>query len=195
MAKHDITIAMGKTLVKTLRWEAPPIIYRPITGITQSAPVTITCPTHGVPTGWRVAVVSVKGMTDINAENTPPKAKDYHKASAVDGDTLTINDINSSGYKAYTTGGYVQYNTPVDMTGFTARMQIKDRVGGTVLLDVSPYIALDNSEKKITITIPAAITEAITFTKGVYDLEMASPAGVVTELLSGSVVVTKEVTT
>ena len=200
---YDFVIKQGKTFSRVLRWEAPPIIYKPITGISQSAPVSITSTAHGVPSGWRVAIVSVKGMTDINAANSPPKAKDYNKASAVDGDTIILNNVNSTDFKAYTTGGYIQYNTPVNMDGYVARMKIKDKIGGTVLLSTevadTPLdlltVSIDNSTKTITMTIPASATEDITWKKGVYDLEMVSGSGVVTELISGSVTVTREVTT
>lgn len=56
-------------------------------------------------------------------------------------------------------------------------------------------IAIDATAKTITLTISAADTAAIAWTKGVYDLEMVSPTGVVTAILSGKVTVTKEVTT
>ena len=198
MAASDLIIEQGKTFGKTLRWETGPVVYKAITAITQAAPARITCPSHGLTTGWRVAVVSVKGMTQINASSTPPKAKDYTKATVVDSNTIELNAVNAADYKAYTSGGYVQYNTPVDMTGYTARMAIKDKIGGTVLLSlttVNSRIVLDNTAKTIRLTISATDTAAITWTKGVYDLEMVSAGGEVTRLLSGAVTVQREVTT
>lgn len=196
--KHDIVIQQGKTFNQVVRWESTPIVYKPITGITQAAPAQITATGHGVPAGWRVAIVSVRGMLQINAKNTPPRSSDYHAATIVSANAITLNDVNSSDYSSYTSGGYVQYNTPVDMTGFTARMTIKDRVGGTVLetlTDANAKIVLDNTAKTITILLSAVATAAYTWVKGVYDLEMVSAGGVVTAILSGNVAVTKEVTT
>ena len=192
---YDLIIRQGKTFMRALRWEAPPIIYKPITGITQAAPAVVTSPSHGIPDGWRVTVVSVKGMTQINAENDPPKAKDYIKATVPDANTVLLNIVNSSEFKPYISGGYLMFNTPVDMAGFTARMKIKDKIGGTILLDVGAYITIDNANKKVLIAIPAAITSAITWTKGVYDFEMESAGGIVTQIMSGNVSVLKEVTT
>ena len=57
---YDLVIKQGKTFSKVLRWEAPPIIYKPITAITNAAPVRITSANHGIIDGWRVAIVSVK---------------------------------------------------------------------------------------------------------------------------------------
>jgi hypothetical protein len=201
-AIKDFTILQGKTFEHVLRWEALPFVYKAITAITQTLPCRITATAHGMLDGWRVAVVSVKGMTQINAENSPPKAKDFHRATVIDANTVELNDVNSADYKPYTSGGYLQFYTPVDLTGYTARMKIKDRVGGTVLassevadtpLDTIT-ITLDDVEATITITISATDTAALTWTKGVYDLELVSSGGVVTQLLSGKIAVEKEVT-
>ena len=199
-ATKDLTIQQGRTFSLALRWESPPIVYRPITAIAQTAPARLTVPTHGVPDGWRVAITNVKGMTEINAEANKLTSRDYHQATVLDANTIEINDINAAGYKAYTSGGYIQFNTPVDLTGFKARMKIKNRVGGTTLYTLTTEngaLAIDAAAKIITIDISESDTAAMTFTTGVYDLEMVSGAtpAVVTALLSGRVTVTKEVTT
>ena len=197
-ADKDFIIEQGKTFSQVLRWEAPPIIYKAITAITQTAPARLTVTAHGIPNGWRVAVVSVKGMTQINAPNSPPKDKDYVQATVVDANTVELNTVNAADYKAYSSGGYLQLNTPVDLAGYTARMSVKDKVGGTELLrldTVAGDIVIDNVAKTITLTVSAVDTAAITWKKGVYDLELISSGGVVTALLSGTVVLAKEVTT
>ncbi len=197
-AAKDFVILQGKTFGQLLRWEAPPIIYKPITAITQTAPVGITSTAHGIPNGWRVAVVSVKGMVQINAPSSPPKDKDFRQATVVDANTVQLNEVNAAEFKAYISGGYLQFNTPVDLAGFTARMSIKDKIGGTELLRLDTTnnrIVIDNAAKTISLTIDAATTEDITFKKGIYDLEMVSASGVVTALLTGAISVTREVTT
>lgn len=208
----NLTLIKGKTFSRVIRWATTPYLYKAITAITQAAPVVITSTAHSIPTGWPVTVVSVKGMTQINSI-VPADPKLFHtishNATAASVDTISINDINSSDFSAYTSGGYIQCLTPVDMASFTARMSIKDRIGGTELfrLDtttdvaVAPYthdqprIAIDNANKTITLTIHAEDTAAMTFTKGVYDLELISSGGVVDLLLSGNIFVTGEVTT
>ena len=199
-ATKDLTIQQGRTFSLALRWESPPIVYRPITAIAQTAPARLTVPAHGVPDGWRVAITNVKGMTEINAEANKLTSRDYHQATVLDANTIDINDINAAGFKPYTSGGYIQFNTPVDLTGFKARMKIKNRVGGTTLYTLTTEngaLAIDAAAKIITIDISESDTAAMTFTTGVYDLEMVSGAtpAVVTALLSGRVTVTKEVTT
>jgi len=194
----DLTIQQGKTFALVLRWETEPIVYKAITAITQTAPARLTVTGHGAPDGWRVAVVSVKGMTEINAANTPPRSTDYTPVTVLDADTVELNEVNAAGFHAYTSGGYLQYNTPVDLTGYTARMAIKDKIGGTVLHSMTTEndgIALDNTKKTITLTVAATETDDFVWTRGVYDLEMVSPTGVVTALISGRVSISKEVTT
>jgi hypothetical protein len=197
MLRTDLIILQGRTFSRTERWEIEPIVYKPITAITQAAPCIVTATGHGVPDGWRVAIVSVKGMTQINASN-PPKDSEYVVAKKLTDNTIELNTVNAAEYKAYTSGGYVQYNTPHDLADYVARMSIKDKVGGTELLSLTTAnsrILIDNTTKTITLEIDALDTAAITFKKGVYDLELESPSGVVKALMYGNVTVTNEVTT
>lgn len=199
MKETPLVIYQGKTFNRLLRWAAEPYVYRPITGITKAAPAVITCPTHGLKDGQRFFIVSVLGMTQINAVKTPPNpSTDSHKATVVDANTIEVNDVNAANFTTYKSGGYVQYLTPVDLTGYTARMSIKDRVGGTELfrLDTTnSRIVLDVVESTITLTITAADTAALTtWKKGVYDLELVNGAAV-SLLLTGTIEVIPEVTT
>lgn len=194
---QNLTIVQGATYELPVRWETEPIVYKPITGITQTAPAVVTCVGHGVPDGWRVTVVSAKGMTQINAKNSPPKDSDYTLATVPTADTLELNSVNAAGFKAYTSAGYVQYNAPQDLTGYVARMDIKDKIGGTVLLALTTEngrITVNNTTKTITLLISADDTAAIAWKRGVYDLELESSTGVVTALMYGTVTVTNEVT-
>lgn len=195
---QDLVIRQGSTFSRVVRWETPLFVYKAITGITQAGPAVVTAVGHGVPNGWRVAIVSAGGMRQINAKHNPPYDSEFHKATVTSGDTLELNDVNSAGYSVYTSGGYVQYYAPASLAGYTARMTVKDRVGGTELLSLTTAnsrIALDDTAKTITLTVDAIDTAAITWTEGVYDLEMVDGSGVVTSILSGTVTVEQEVTT
>lgn len=205
----DLEIKQGKTFSLVLRWETEPIVYKAITAISlASGAPRLTVTGHDTPNGWRGAVARVKGMTQINAKNSPPRASDYVTATVINANTIELNSVtpcDDSGteWPAYISGGFWQFNTPVDLVGYTARMKIKDKVGGTVLASTeagdSPLnvlaIAIDNTAKTITLTIAATATDDFTWSKGVYELEMVSPADVVTSLISGAVTVAKEVTT
>lgn len=195
----DFNIIKGSTFSMPLQWEDDKVSWKPITGITKAAPCVITCPAHGVPEGWRVAVVSVKGMTQINAENDPPKDKDYHVATVLTADTIELNKVNALDFSAYTSGGSLRYFPPVDLTGYAARMTIKDKIGGTLLMSLTTEnggITIDNTAKTITLNISAADTAAIAWKKGVFDLEMVSSGGVVTKIVEATpITVSGEVTT
>ena len=196
-ASKDLVFTQGKTFTLALRWETIPIIYRPVTGIAQSAPARLTVPAHGCPDGWRAAVTGVKGMSEINGEANKLKDTDYHIVTVIDVDTIEFNEVNAAGFKAYVSGGHLQFNTPVDLTGATARMTVKDKVGGRVLHSLTTEnggIAIDPAAYSITLNISATDTETFAWKGGVYDLEVVQGA-VVTALLAGKVTVSKEVTT
>ena len=189
-ATKDFAIRKGATFAQTLRWEAPPIVWKPITAISLTAPVRLTVPGHDCPPNWRVNVSCNKSMRELDG------AKGL--ATVIDADTIEINTINASGFKPYKGDGYLSFNTPVDMTAMTARMSIKDKVGGTELLRLSTLdgtITLDEVSCTISLTIPATVTAALTWKGGVYDLELEAIDGTVMCLLAGKVKVTDEVTT
>lgn len=192
-------LVKGSSFRRLVRWESEPLIAKTITGISQAAGAVVTAAAHGVTDGWRVAVVSAGGMRQINAENYPPQEDEFTSATLLTSSTLKLNNVNSLGYTAYTSGGALVYYTAVDMTGYTARLTIRDQIGGTSLLALtsSSGITLDNTLKTITIDITAAQTAAMTWSEGVYDLELVSPEATpfVTKLLSGAVLVSGEVTT
>ena len=203
-ATKDLTIQQGKTFTLALRWETDPIVRKAITVVSfAGGSPRITAVGHGAPDGWRCTLYGIKGPKQLNAANNPPRNDDYHAATVLDADTVELNDINpydtqGNEWPAYVSGGFLQYNTPMDLTGYTARLAVKDKIGGTVLLSLTTEnngIVIDNAKKTITLTVEATATDDFTWTRGVYDLELISPAGVVTALITGRVSVTKEVTT
>jgi len=133
-AQQDLIITRGKTFTLVIRWGTDPIIYKPITAIQQTAPVRMTVTGHGVVDGWPAAVSNVKGMTEINAEANAVRDSDFHPVTVIDTNTIEINDINAAGFKAYTSGGVIQFNSPVDLTGYKARDTIKKKVGKNMLI-------------------------------------------------------------
>ncbi len=87
----------------------------------------------------------------------------------------------------------------VDLTSYTLRMTIKNKVGGTSIASStggSPKIALTNggAAGTITITITGANTATLSFIRAVYDLEIVLGA-VITRLIQGIIEMDKEITT
>lgn len=191
-AKINFKLYQGSTFNETLRWESSVKSYKPITAITKSAPVVVTSAAHGIPVEWRVRFTNIAGMTELNNSET------YYSVTSTTTNTLTINDINSLGFKDYVSGGVIEFNTPIDLTGFTARMQIRAKIDDDVIIKElttsSGDIAVNNTTKTITLTIPAYVTAAFTFSTAVYSLEMISSGGQVTTLCNGTITLVKEVT-
>jgi hypothetical protein len=194
----DLEIEQGATFERTLRWECAPIVYRPITAATQTAPCRLTVPQHGVPDDWRVAITGIKGMVQLNARNRVLRASDYFNATVIDADTIELNEVDAQGFGAYVGGGTLQYMTPHDLAGYTARMQIRAAIGASdVLLELTTEngrIAIDDAAKRIDLVVAAADTAAITWAGAVYDLELVSPGGEVLRPIFGKVTVSDEVT-
>ncbi len=88
---------------------------------------------------------------------------------------------------------------PINLTGYTARMQVRQRYVSTstvLSLTSSPAagISLGTSNGEITITVSASSMAAVGAGEYRYDLELISGSGVVTRLLMGSFTVQAEVT-
>lgn len=88
-------------------------------------------------------------------------------------------------------------DSPVDLTGYTARMQIRSTVrGANTVLSLTTEngrIALGGAAGTIDLTIAATTTATLEPTTYAYDLELVS-GSVVTRLLYGSLTVRGEVT-
>lgn len=88
--------------------------------------------------------------------------------------------------------------TPVDLTGASARMQVRAKVDSPdILLSLtSPDggITLGGAAGTVDIRIEATATAGFQWKSGVYDLEIQFADGTVRRLLAGSVAVSPEVT-
>lgn len=98
-------------------------------------------------------------------------------------------------------------SSPIDLTNYTARMQIRSTIASEdVLLEVlssgpddqKMFIGGksegDPTNGKYGIWLAASITAEITWTSGVYDIELESSDGYVRRIQAGKVKLSKEVT-
>ena len=108
-------------------------------------------------------------------------------------------DQGSTFQRVITVTHSVSGNTyePVDLTGYTARMQIRKKFGGTVLIelttDIDGGITLDEANGIVTVEMTAEQTASID-RSGVYDLELVV-GQTVTKILRGQFILNHEVTT
>ena len=75
-----------------------------ITAITKADPCKITAVAHGLTTGNKVYLETIAGMTELNNRN-------FAKITKIDADNFTLDDIDSSAYTTYSSGGKVFLNT------------------------------------------------------------------------------------
>lgn len=87
---------------------------------------------------------------------------------------------------------------PIDISGYTARMQIRKTVKATTsilsLTTENGRITLGGAAGTITLEVAAEDTADLTEFCGVYDLELEASDGTVTRLLQGQIEVSREVT-
>lgn len=90
-------------------------------------------------------------------------------------------------------------DSPIDNTGYTARMTIRNNnFDGAVILELTTEngrIVLGGADGQITLNVDAADTEALDFASGAYDLEMINGDGDVVRLIEGVVTYKRNVTT
>jgi hypothetical protein len=193
-AKLNYKIYQGSTFEQAYRWESETKVYVPIASITKAAPCEITTTTaHSLPMGWRFKVVGAGGMKEINSVSDSTEIATYTTSTLI-----RVNQVNSLGYTTYTSGGVVEYNQPVSLTGYSARMQIRESVDSTTVIyeasSSTGQIVLNNSLGTITITIPASATTLFTFTTAVYAVELFDSNGKVIPFLVGNLTLVPEVT-
>jgi len=194
-AKINFKIYQGSTFTETLRWESELKKYAPISAITKAAPCVITTSTaHGVPLNWRIWVKGAGGMKDINSTDDD----NYYMVTSKTADTLTLNQVNSTGYAAYTAGGIIEYNTPIPLAGYTAQMQIRETLeSDTVIAELTSSnggVLIDVVNHTVSINITSAITTNFTFDTAVYSCELTDSSSRVIPFLRGNVTLIKEVT-
>lgn len=194
-AKINFKIYQGSTFKQVLRWESETKTYASIAGISKSAPVQITLvnPNTLPPVGWRARVTNAAGMREINMPEDS-----YQLVSNIENGIVEFNQINSISYSTYTGSGILEYNTPVSLAGYTARMQIRLRLQDAVpvlsLTTENGGIVLDDVAKTITVVISAEQTATLNFSQAVYDLEFISSGGEVNRFAEGNILLKPEVT-
>ncbi len=90
-------------------------------------------------------------------------------------------------------------NAPVDLTGCAARMHIRTKADAAgdplaALTTENSGVILGGTAGTVELRMSAADTSALSFKKGVYDLEVVFTDGTVKRLMEGEVEVTPEVT-
>lgn len=178
----------GATYRDTRRLMQPPKEYRPLTAISATAPLRMTVPAHGLAGDWLAWVIGTSGLQDLNRE---PVRQLPHRVEVVDADTLEINRLSGAGFKPEAGAGQLIYQPPVDLTGATARLVIREQEeGGSQLLELTTGSGITTTAPgTLAVEIDAEATQAITWTSGWYHLEVVFPDGTVSRFFRGPVTV------
>jgi len=193
VSKLDLCIPQGATFTKALNWYGGGKVCKMIESLTPGCPTLITITAHGLPSvsDTPVFIKHVKGAKNANTTDDKPVVATYVDVDSFYVDADTVSQI----YTANT--GLVTYFAPKDLTGYTARMQIREDIDdATEILELlSPTdINISIADARITVTIADTVTETFDFEEAVYDLELESSTGETTRLLEGTVTLSKEVT-
>lgn len=176
----DITIVRGKTFQFLYRYAENELVYAPISGMPNTAPVRLTVQNHGIPDGWPVRIEGVRQPLELN---TPDD--EFQIATVIDSSTIELNAMRADQLRTYIAGGLMIFNRPFDLAGCSARMQIRASHGGEVLLTLSSdpeadrdgEIEIDVSLAGLSVRLSPAVTAAFDWQRGVYDLELITLGG------------------
>lgn len=87
---------------------------------------------------------------------------------------------------------------PINLTGYSARMQVRETYEATdtilSLTSGAGDIVLGGSAGTVIVTVQATTTQKLFHSYAVYDLELEASNGVVTRLLQGNAIISREVT-
>ena len=204
--KRDVRIIQGKTFTDDLRYGVLPFVFKPILDIPFTPPLMIKAVGHGLLDGWMFAFSGIdnKGPSKLNAKTDPPGIKDYYTARIVDVDTIRVDLVNSTllpQYKAGTHGGYIQYLTPANLDGFQARMHIRENLDEEPIFFLTTEnggLAIDIANAKVTWTLTAIQTAAMSSSKAVYEIELVTIDSdgreIVVPFVAGKIKIEREVT-
>jgi len=188
-AKLNLTIEQGATFDRLLTYRSSPTVKRAISAMTKANPGKVTAAAHGFVTGDKLFLSKLKGMAQ--ADNRA------YTITVLDADNFTLG-VDTTTYDAYVSGGTADNGKPVDLTGYTARMQVRAKVTDTAtVLDLTTAnggIVLGGTAGTIRILATAAQTAALTIASGFYDLELIDGTSAVRRLMEGAVTLSKEIT-
>jgi hypothetical protein len=191
----DLTIIQGATFRRTVNWYGAGILCKAIESVTVGCPTVIGITSHGLPSvsTTPVFIHDVVGAYNLNT------GKKTAIATYLTADSFSVNlSTNNQEWEADT--GSVTFYAPTDLTGYTARMQIRITRGSTVtvheLTTENGGITLNAADGGINLLISDTDTAAFDFDNAVYDLELINTAGNgdVTRVAEGIVKLHKEVT-
>jgi hypothetical protein len=207
-----IAARRGETTNIPIRVERAGIVYAQIETLILAAPLRVIAPGHGLPEGWRAAIVNAGGLSRLNARRDPPEDADLRRVRRIDAGAIDFPDVNGRGLPGnYQEGtGQLAFHPPLELAHFAAaRMQVKDAVGGNVLatfatpgalaaaVPLDGALEIDAGASVLWLRLSAAQAAALAFEAGVFDIELLDHDGSVIAICPATSLfeVTPEITT
>lgn len=173
----DLTIPRGKTFEFALLYADTQLIYKPIAAMVSQMPVRLQVLDHGIPEDWPVEVVGASSPQELNTHGEPRNIR------VVDKDTIEINTLRTT--SPLRGSAHVMYPEPIDLTGWSARAWVCERVGGAVLFrwdsdaTTAPdgLIGIDVARSSFVLNIDAVTAANMPFSRGMWEMEATAPDG------------------
>lgn len=183
LPKIKLSVRKGASADIPLRLETGTMSFAAISAMVKSAPLRVTATGHNIPDGWYVAIVDANGMVELNAEDSNAiRDNEYHRITWVDADTVDFDGISSANFKTYTSGGYLAFYAPMSLASYTsARMDIKTRVGGDVVLALNTaagMLEIEDATSTLWIRLADDALDTISARDYVFDIELVGATAV-----------------
>lgn len=183
LPKLKLSVRKGASADIPLRIETGTLSFAAISAMSKSAPLRVTATGHNIPDGWYVAIVDAQGMDELNAaDSNDISDSEFHRVTWIDGNTVDFDGISSAGFKTYTSGGYLAFYAPMSLSSYTsARMDIKTRVGGDVILALNTTDAtleIDAATSTVWISLEDDSLDAVPARDYVFDIELVHATAV-----------------
>jgi len=194
--RANFRIYQGSIFDQIFRWETATKAYATITNISRSAPcvIQVAVGSDTPPPSWRIRVNNVAGMKEINNLTDDTY---YISTNSVLRD-VTVNEIDSTNFTPYTSGGVLSWNYPRDLSLYaSAKLQIRKTTNSSTveleLTSANNEIILDNIDKTIRVIMTSTQTAALNFINAIYNLELTDTNGNNLIFVVGNLTLTKEV--
>lgn len=196
---YNLTIRQGATFNALAYFYDGVQVVKAITAIGAAFPPVLTASAHGLPADEiPVRLIGIKGPTELNTSTDSSDDNYLVHAQRITTDTFSLPEADAAPSALYKGGGYLAYTPPKDITGWSARMQVRPSVDDTTVLlalsDTDGTLVLGGTEGSVEIVLEATATAALDFDTAVYDLELVDPTGTVVSLVTGTVTLSKEIT-
>ncbi len=183
LPKLKLSVRKGASADLPLRIETGTLSFAAISAMTNSAPLRVTATGHNIPDGWYVAIVDAQGMTELNAADSNEILDiEFHRVTWIDANTVDFDGISSASFKTYTSGGYLAFYAPMSLASYTsARMDIKTRVGGDVILALNTTngtLEIEEATSTVWIRLPDDALDTVSARDYVFDIELVHATAV-----------------